>query len=189
MQDITQYMRTRRSALSLALHDPGPDDGQLRTIVEIASRVPDHGKLAPWRFELWTPELRQRLCDELQNHLSSWEESPEREKKRQETLKLLHAPCVLTVISTAMDHPKIPVWEQHLSAGAVCMAMLIAANSLEFEAQWLTGWYVYDREIQHILGLQEGEQIAGMIHIGSSSTPKTERARPDIGSLFTVRED
>ena len=188
MIDLTQYMRTRRSSLSLTLEEPGPDADQLRTILEISTRVPDHGKLAPWRFELWPIDVRQQMHDQLQEVLKAATDIDDVEKKVQTTGKLLHAPCVLVVISTAAEHPKIPVWEQHLSTGAVCMNTLIAANSLGFEAQWLTAWFIYRAETRAILGLADGEQIAGIIHIGSSSVPKTERDRPDIDTLFSIRE-
>ena len=188
MTDLTNYMKTRRSSLSLTLEEPGPDADQLRTILEIATRVPDHGKLAPWRFELWPMPVRQKLHDALQDFLQATPDIPDQEKKRQGTQKLLHAPCVLVVISTAGEHPKIPVWEQHLSTGAVCMNTLIAANSLGFEAQWLTAWYPYEERARHILGLQSGEKIAGIIHIGSSSVPKSERPRPEIDAHFSIRE-
>ena len=189
MTDLTQYMKTRRSSLSLTLDAPGPDADQLRTILEIATRVPDHGKLAPWRFELWPMDVRQKMHDQLQRVLLAAPDIPDVEKKTQDTAKLLHAPCVLAVISTASEHPKIPLWEQHLSTGAVCMNALIAANSLGFEAQWLTAWYIYMEESLEILGFSEGEQIAGIIHIGTSNVPKSERSRPDIDSLYSIRKN
>ena len=188
MLELTQYMKTRRSSLSLTLDAPGPDEAQLRSILEIASRVPDHGKLAPWRFELWPMAVREKVHNDLQHLLTSLTDLPDREKKSQATQKLLHAPCVLMVISTAQEHPKIPLWEQQLSAGAACMNTLIAANSLGFEAQWLTAWYVYDDRARGILRLKDGERIAGIIHIGSSSVAKSERPRPEIDSLFSIRE-
>ncbi|MEP0944356.1 MAG: nitroreductase [Rhizobiaceae bacterium] len=188
MTDLTHYMKTRRSSLSLTLEAPGPDEPQLRTILEIATRVPDHGKLAPWRFELWPMEVRQAMHDRLQEFLQKSTDMPDLEKKIQATAKLLHAPCVLAVISTATAHPKIPLWEQHLSTGAACMNTLIAANSLGFEAQWLTAWYIYLERTRDILGLAQGEQIAGIIHLGTSTVPKSERPRPDIDTLFSIRE-
>jgi nitroreductase len=188
MSELTRYLKTRRSALSLTLESPGPDEKQLRTILDIATRVPDHGKLAPWRFELWTMPMRQRLHDDLQQYLQDTPDVPDREKLVQSTQKLLHAPCVLVVISTAGEHPKIPEWEQHLSAGAVCMNTLMAANSLGYEAQWLTAWYVYDENVRDLIGLKSEEQIAGIVHIGSSSIPKIDRPRPDVDQLYSVRE-
>lgn len=189
MNELAKYMKTRRSALSLTLEAPGPDDAQLQTILEIASRVPDHGKLAPWRFELWPMVVREGLNAKLQSYLDRHDDISDREKKRQGTEKLRHAPCVLAVVSTAAEHPKIPVWEQHLSAGAVCMNTLIAANALGFEAQWLTAWYIYEQGAQELLGLKTGEQIAGIIHIGTTNVPKTERPRPGISDLYSIREE
>lgn len=188
MTDLTEYMKKRRSSLSLTLDAPGPDADQLRSIVEIASRVPDHGKLAPWRFELWPMAVRQKMHGELLQLLARLPDIDDPQKKAQAADKILHAPCVMAVISTAGEHPKIPVWEQHLSAGAACMNTLIAANAFGFEAQWLTAWYIYEDQARSILGLNTGEQIAGIVHIGSSSVPKTERPRPEIDSIFSVRE-
>ena len=188
MTDLTQYMKSRRSSLSLTLEEPGPDAAQIQTILEIATRVPDHGKLAPWRFELWPMAVRQDLHDKLQAYLTDHPNIPDREKKIQSTQKILHAPCVLVAISTAQEHPKIPIWEQHLSAGAACMNTLIAANSLGFEAQWLTAWYIYEAGARPLLKLNDGEQIAGIIHIGTSSVAKSERPRPEIDTLFSIRE-
>ncbi len=187
MNQLQDYMKTRRSALSVSLEEPGPDDDELRAILEIATRVPDHGKLAPWRIELWTPQMRKDMHRRLLDLLHSRQDVPDLGKKEQGTNKLLHAPTVLVVISTAADHPKIPVWEQQLSAGAVCMNTLIAANAAGYGSQWLTAWYVYDDEAQQMLGLNEGERIAGLIFIGSSSATKNERDRPDIDALYTVR--
>ena len=179
MSDLTQYMKTRRSSLSLTLEEPGPAAAQLRTILEIATRVRDHGKLAPWRCERWPMNVRQKVHDQLQERLYAATDIDDVEKKAQGTAKLLHAPCVLVAISTAAEHPKIPIWEQHLSTGA---------NSLGFEAQWLTAWYIYRNDCRDILGLAPGEQIAGIIHIGTNKAPKTDRPRPDIDSLYSIRE-
>lgn len=188
MTSIKEFMKTRRSALSLTLEEPGPDAAQLKNILEIASRVPDHGKLAPWRFVLWSKAARETMHAQLLELLGRRPDIDDHPKKTKGTDKLLHAPCVLAVISCTTDNPKVPQWEQHLSAGAVCMNTLIAANALGFEAQWLTAWYVYEDEAGSILELKSGERIAGIIHIGSSSTPKNERPRPDIQDIFQVRE-
>ena len=188
MGTLTDYLLTRRSSLSLSLHEPGPNAQQLEKLITIASRVPDHGKLAPWRFVLWTKEARATMHADLLNLLENYAEVDDKPKKIKGTDKLLHAPCVLAVISTASDHPKIPVREQVLSAGAACMNCIIASNALGFEAQWLTAWYVYDDQARDILDLKPGEEIAGIIHIGTSSTPKTERARPDLDEIYSVRE-
>lgn len=188
MNDLIQYLKKRRSALSVTLTDPGPGETDVRSMVEIASRVPDHGKLAPWRFVLWSPETRADMHARLSDFLASKPEIDDSAKKQQGTDKLLHAPCVIAVISKAAEHPKIPKWEQILSTGAVCQNLLIAANAHGFDAQWLTAWYVYEEDAKPILGLAGEEQIAGIIHIGSSDVPKNERPRPVLDDIFSIRE-
>lgn len=187
MQSLETYMKTRRSAVSVTLEEPGPDRSQLRTMIEIASRVPDHGKLAPWRFVSWEKPAREDMHERLSALLETLQGIEDKPKKQAGTDKILHAPCVVAVISTASDHPKIPVWEQQLSAGAACMNMLIAANSMGYEAQWLTAWYVYEDAARDILQLAEGERIAGIIHIGSTAAPKSERPRPPLDDIFSTR--
>lgn len=187
MSSLEDYLNTRRSSLSMTLEEPGPDAEQLRSIITIASRVPDHGKLAPWRFELWPMEERKQMHSELVSLLNSGLAEDDVEKLIKGTDKLLHGPCVIAVISTADEHPKIPIWEQHLSVGAACMKTLMAANALGFEAQWLTAWYVYDDRARDILRLGKTERIAGIMHIGSSKTQKNERPRPDIDAIFSIR--
>ncbi|MEO1397304.1 MAG: nitroreductase [Pseudomonadota bacterium] len=192
MNDLINYMKSRRSALSLTLELPGPTPAQIEEIVTVAARVPDHGKLAPWRFETWSIDRRQRLHDELLARLEAREPGADGEdvaKLRQQTEKLMHAPTLLVCISTSREHPKIPVWEQHLSAGAACMNALIAANAMGFEAQWLTAWYVYDDTTAPLLELQEGERIAALIHIGSTSVAKSERPRPALDAIFQHKEE
>ena len=186
MKNLADYLSNRRSALSVTLEEPGPDAATIRAMVTIASRVPDHGKLAPWRFEVWDSAFRTSLHRDLVASVDDGAEGAA--KRRAETDKLLHGPCVIAVISTAAEHPKIPIWEQHLSAGASCLALLMAANAFGFEAQWLTAWYVYAPEAQQILGLSEGERLAGLIHVGTSGAPKQERDRPDIDTILTHRK-
>ena len=169
------------------LVEPGPDPEQLRSIIEIACRVPDHGKLAPWRFVHWTMDARTKMHADLMGLLESLDNIPDKPKKEQGTAKLLHGPCVIAVISKAAPHPKVPEWEQILSAGASCTNILMAANALGFEAQWLTAWYVYEDAARGILGLEDGERIAGIIHIGSSNIPKNERPRPEIDAVYSER--
>ena len=189
MNALLDHLKTRRSALSLTLEAPGPDEAQIRTMVEIASRVPDHGKLAPWRFEVWSKPLRETMHAALVDMLDGHEDVPDKAKLIKGTDKLLHAPCVIAVISQPQGDSKIPIWEQTLSAGAACMNLLHAANAKEYEAQWLTAWYVYDRAAQSGLGLSGEEQIAGIVHIGSSQIPKSERPRPDLDSVLSFRSE
>ncbi len=170
----------------MTLDEPGPSDDQVRSMLTIATRVPDHGKLAPWRFELWRPAFRKSLHAKLSALIDPTQ--VDAGKMQAGTDKVLHAPCVIAVISTATEHEKIPVWEQHLSVGASCMLLLQAANAAGFDAQWLTAWYTYDERALRMLGLAEGEKIAGLIHIGTSDVTKVERPRPDVDDIYSVRE-
>jgi len=184
--ELIDHLRTRRSSLSLTLEEPGPTGDQLEGMLTIASRVPDHGKLSPWRFELWTPEARKAMHADIVALID--DEAEDAAKKRSGADKLLHAPCLIAVISQAQIHEKIPEWEQILSAGAACMNLLHAANAYGFEAQWLTAWYVYEKRAGSILQLGADERIAGLVHIGSSSAGKSERPRPTLESIFSTRK-
>jgi nitroreductase len=183
--DLKSYLNTRRSVPALQMSEPGPDRSQINEMLRLATRVPDHGKLAPWRFLVITSESRTRIGAELariaierRGDLSEKEVEIERER-------LARAPVVIAVISTAGEHPKIPVWEQQLSAGAVCLNLFMAANALGFAANWLTEWYAYDAATRPLFGLKDGEQIAGFLHIGTSGMTPPDRPRPDVDALTT----
>ena len=163
---ILGLLNTRKSASAKAVGDPGPTPEQLRTILTAAVRVPDHGKLTPWRFILFEGEARGEFGKVMRKR---WQElHPEH---REGTLgfvagMFLRAPVVVAVVSTAQTHPKIPVWEQQLSSGAVCMTMLLAAAALGVGCQWMTDWPAYDEAMPGALGLAAHEKIAGIIYLG-----------------------
>ena len=175
---------TRRSGSAKAMTGPGPDAQELRTILAAAARVPDHGKLFPWRFILFEGDARARIGDVLAECLKASEEATE-ERLAMERARFLRAPTVVAVISRVREGIPIPVWEQQLSAGAVCQTMLIAATSLGFVANWLTEWPAYNPLVAQRLGLQEGERVAGFVYIGKSAQPLEERVRPDLDKIVT----
>lgn len=187
-QALRHHLASRRSALSITLEAPGPAEATLRAMLTMAARTPDHGKLAPWRFEVWSQGFRERLHGAMSEHLAARDDLEEPAKKQAGTDKLLHAPTVVAVVSTASEHPKIPEWEQVLSAGAVCMNLLHAANAHGFGAQWLTAWFLYDERAAAQLELAEGERVAGLFFIGTSDAAKAERDRPDVAALTTIRD-
>src|SRR6185312_4373555 len=129
---------TRRSGSAKAMTGPGPDADQLRTILTAATRVPDHGKLFPWRFVLFEGDARARFGEVLAGCLPKEEATPER--LAMERGRFLRAPVVVGVISKVRDGIPIPVWEQQMSSGAVCQTILFAATALGFVANWLTEW-------------------------------------------------
>jgi len=183
---LVGYLRTRRTIPSAQMGLPGPDPQRLRTMLEIAARVPDHGKLAPWRFILYHREEREALVAGLARIALHAADEKEGRIRAEKARGMGDAPLIVAVVSAPIaEHPKIPLWEQQLSAGAVCLNLLHAAQAHGFAAQWLTGWFAYDAEAARWLGLREGERFAGFLHIGTPTMPPTERDRPDVDALTT----
>ena len=185
MNDTIKLLQQRRSAPPAQMRGPGPDEAELQTLLALAARVPDHGKLAPWRFILFEGEGRARAGAILAEIYARREPEAEDSRLETERNRFLRAPLVVGVVSRATPHVKIPLWEQELSAGAVCMALTVAATSLGFRTAWLTEWFAYDREVLSRFGLAEHEKIAGYIHIGRVEAAIEDRARPDLAALVT----
>lgn len=177
------FMRKRRSHPSVTMAEPAPDEAQLQDLLAIAARVPDHGKLAPWRFIVYRAPAGEMiggfLCDLYEKQAGPLDQA-QRDKER---TRFTRAPLVVGVVSCAAEHPKIPLWEQQLSAGAVCMTLLSAALAAGFAAQWLTEWYAFDDEAGQYLGLKAGERFAGFIHMGTPTQTPAERPRPEISEI------
>lgn len=178
-------LNQRRSTPSRLLSEPGPDAGQLRAMLAAAIRVPDHGRLAPWRFITLRGQARLALGQALVRRWREREPEPSQAVLDKEGQRFCHAPLVVGVVGRITPGHQIPEQEQLLSGGAVCFALLLAAQGMGFGAQWLTGWAAYDRPIMDLLGLTEHERVLGFIHIGTASEIAPERARPDIDELLT----
>jgi nitroreductase len=174
---------TRRSGSAKAMTGPGPSPEELRTILAVASRAPDHGKLAPWRFILFEGAAREQMGRLLAECVPENEASDERLSV--ERGRFLRAPVVVGVVSRVRAGIPIPEWEQMLSAGAACENMLIASHALGFVANWITEWCAYNPKVSESLGLKEDERIAGFVYIGTAAAPLEERVRPDLDSLIT----
>ncbi len=185
MTELLHYLKTRRSALAMTLVEPAPDAMQIKTMIEIASRVPDHCKLAPWRFVEYMQETRKRLAGLFVEISNKHGDISRRDSREKQIASFASAPLVIGVVSSPVENPKVPTWEQELSCGAACMQLLVAANALGFEAQWLSGFYMLDDHTTPLLGIKDGERIAGMIHIGSSDADKKERTRPPFDAIFS----
>jgi nitroreductase len=183
--DALALLASRRSASAKAMREPGPTPAQLDAILAAAVRVPDHGKLAPWRFIIIEGEARAALGAVLE---ARWRDlNP---AHGEQTLAFVRsfftrAPLTVCVVSTAAPHPKIPEWEQVLSAGAVCQTMLIAATALGVGCQWLTDWCAYDPVTTQAIGLGASEKVAGFVFLGTSAEPLADRPRPEPSSLTT----
>jgi nitroreductase len=175
----------RRSTSAKAMGEPGPDAAQLRQILQAASRVPDHGKLFPWRFLVIEGEARAALGEVLAEALVARNATVSESLKRFERGRFLRAPVVIAVISSLKTEKPIPEWEQRLSAGAVCQTMLVAAAASGFGANWLTEWCAYDEIVTAKLGLGEGEKVAGFVYIGTATAPLEERDRPVLEDIVS----
>lgn len=182
---LKSYLKTRRSTPAKMLSEPGPDEATIVEMLTIASRVPDHGKLAPWRFIVYSGESRNRLGAQLADIALSDNPQIPADRLEQDKQRLTRAPVVIAVVSRAAPHPKIPEWEQVLSAGAVCLNLLMAANACGFAANWITEWICDDRDALAVLGVESSERIAGMIYVGSPTVSPSERPRPDVMDIST----
>lgn len=167
----------RRSTLARLMAEPGPDAQQRDALLRLAARVPDHGKLFPWRFITFEGEARARFGDILEARLRDLEPDAPPERFELERNRFTRAPLVVAVISDVTENHKIPEWEQILSAGAACQTLLVAASAMGFAAQWLTEWYAYDPVARAALELSASERVAGFIYIGTASEDPTERPR------------
>ena len=178
-------LASRRSVAPVALSGPGPSPEQLDTLLKTAARVPDHGKLAPWRFIVFEGEARERAGKIIAEQFKSANPDAPADRVSVEARRLAHAPLVVAVVSRAAPHVKIPEWEQVMSAGAVCMTLGIAVKAMGFSCAWLTEWYAYDRAILNRLGLAPHEKIAGFVHIGHASGVPEDRVRPVLDEIVS----
>lgn len=182
---LLDYLRVRRSTPALQLAEPGPSKTEIEDILRLAVRVPDHGKLAPWRFVVFRGEERVRLGETALR--IALEKNPDLDLQQQEAerTRLTRAPVVIAVISTAKPHFKIPEWEQIMSAGAVCLNLILAANASGFAANWLTEWLAFDPAFLAEIDVDAAEKVAGFIHVGSTTFPPVERPRPELADVVT----
>ena len=185
MPDALELLRTRRSVKPMEMTGPGPSELEIDTLLAIASRVPDHGKLAPWRFIVFQGDARLAAGAAIAgvfaaDHADATPDQLEFERKR-----LARAPLVIAVVSRAGPHVKIPEWEQQLSAGASALNLVIAAHAMGYAASWITEWYAYDRRVLDKLGVTANERVAGFVHIGRAAKTPEDRERPKLESIVT----
>lgn len=177
--DVIEFMQRRRSVSARTMAEPGPGPDEIETMLGIALRVPDHGKLAPWRLKIISGAARDAYAEVLARAYAR--DKPDASDKliAFEAEKAHRAPVVIAVVSVRDPSSKIPQIEQLLSAGAVCQNLLIAAGALGYAAQWITEWPAYNADVKRALGAAETDDIVGFVHIGSVSEPPKERDRPD----------
>lgn len=185
MPDALELLKTRRSVKPIEMTGPGPTPSEIDTLLTIASRVPDHGKLTPWRFIVFEGEARLAAGAPIAAAFGAAHPDAAPDQIAFEANRLARAPLVIAVVSRAGPHVKIPEWEQQMSAGASAMSLAMAAHAMGYAASWLTEWYAYDRAVLDALGLSANERMAGFVHIGRPVKPPEDRERPKLESIVT----
>lgn len=185
MPDVIDFLKTRRSVKPREMSGPGPSPADLETILTIGSRVPDHGKLAPWRFIIFEGDARARAGEIIAKVFARKNPQATPDDIEVERRRLSDAPLVIGVVSLIKPHPKIPPYEQEMSAGASAMNIVTAATALGYGAAWLSGWFSFDRDVLDGFGLKPDEKLAGLIHIGTPTKPSEDRPRPNLADLVT----
>lgn len=185
MNETIDFLSARRSTPAHKLSEPAPSDEQLAQLLTIAARVPDHGKLTPWRFIVIRGDARGRLGERIAAAYAADNPEADAEKLAQQRSLLSRAPLVIAVVSRAEPHAKIPEWEQVLSVGAACQNLVIAANAAGFGANWITEWIAYDRRILDAIGLSSVERIAGFVHVGTAAERMPDRQRPNLADVVS----
>ncbi|WP_420962334.1 nitroreductase family protein [Brucella sp. IR073] len=182
---ILDFLLQRSSTPISAIGEPGPSDTDIETMIRAAIRVPDHGRLTPWRFVLYRGAAREEVGRYLAS-LAEEREGPLPEARREQELKrFARAPLVIGVISSPVAHERIPEWEQFLSAGAAAMNLCIAANALGYATNWITNWYSSDEKGRQLLGLAPHERVAGFVHIGTCDMKVPERPRAEFADVVS----
>lgn len=182
---VLALLAKRRSVKAQNLVAPGPSADQLETMLTIAARVPDHKKLAPWRFIVIEGEARARLGEVVAEACVAVEaEAPSEVRLATERGRFMRAPVVIAVVSRVVPS-MVPEWEQVLSAGAVCFNLCLAANAMGYATNWLTEWVAFNDAVVSALGLGERERIAGFIYIGTASELPEERDRPNLADIVS----
>jgi nitroreductase len=182
--ETLDFLLSRRSRPPKTLGLPVPDRTALAPLLQAAARVPDHGKLEPWRFVVLEAPACRRLADLTQEIGAAEGRDPDALAK--DVAGFADAHLVVAVILSPKPSPKIPAWEQEMSAGAVCLGLVNACLAAGWGAGWLTGWRARHREFcARGLGLAGHESVAGFIHVGTETRTPPERPRPDMGAITT----
>ncbi|UUP15863.1 nitroreductase family protein [Nitratireductor thuwali] len=182
-QNVIDFLLARRSAPIPELEGPEPTREEIETMLRAATRVPDHGMLAPWRFILYRGDARRSVGEKLAA-LAEEREGPLSEARReQELTRFSRAPLVVGVVSVPRESAKIPQWEMFLSGGMAAMNLILAADALGFGSNLITNWYSDVEEGRRILGLAPDEKVIGFVHIGRHKGGTPDRPRPDVLAL------
>jgi len=183
--ELLSFLKTRRSGKPALMTGPGPSEEQLREILTIAARVPDHKKLAPWRFIVFAGEARRQAGEVFAKACALEDASASETRIAFEQARFERAPVVVAVVSRVKPVPAAPEWEQILSAGASAYNLSLAANAFGFATAWVTEWVAYSETVKAAFGLSEGERIAGFVYIGTATEVQADRDRPILDEVVS----
>jgi nitroreductase len=182
---VLQHLRSRRSVSAGAMTGPAPGREALEAMLTIAARVPDHKKLAPWRFIVIEGDARAAFGERLAEICAANEPDASPARLETERGRFTRAPVVIAVVSSPKPHPACPEWEQILSAGAACLNLLHATAAMGFGGQWITEWYGYDDAVKAAFGLAPHERFAGFVYIGAPKERPADRERPELANIVS----
>lgn len=185
LNDLTSplsLLETRRSGRPREMVGPGPTPQELERILTIATRIPDHGKLSPWRFVIVGNDQRDELAVLLHRALQEDDPcaTPAHHEKADEFAQ--QGAALIVLVSAPVPEHKIPGWEQQLSTGAAGMQLLNAAHALGYVGGWITGWQAYSPRVNAAF-CAEGERIAGFVFLGHPGAELVERPRPLLDAV------
>ncbi len=183
-QAAYDFLSTRRSRPWRSIAAPAPDDATLQELLTIAARVPDHGKLVPFRFVVLREPALRRIADLVATYGQKMERTEEEIAKAREVYD--HSPLAVAVVERPQYSAKVPSVEQQYAAGAACFQLLNAALAAGWAANWLSGWLSHNGPFRsNVLGLEGNERLVGLVHIGTETATPPERPRPDMDDLVT----
>ncbi|MGL4488626.1 MAG: nitroreductase family protein [Rhizobiaceae bacterium] len=184
-QNVIDFLLSRKSPPISVIHEPAPSDSELETMIRIASRVPDHGLLEPWRFIAYRGEARARVGEFLAKRIVELEGDVPEQRITQEKNRFTRAPLVVGVVSVPREHPRVPDWEKFISGGNAAFALVLAAHALGYAANWVSNWYADDAPSRAFMGLAPEERAIGFVHIGTIDAKVPDRPRPDPSKVLS----
>jgi nitroreductase len=177
-QAVIDFLLSRKSPPISQLHEPAPDNAQIDLMIRVATRIPDHGLLEPWRFILYRGDVRGRIGAFFAKRAAEREGPLNEQRIAQEQARFTRAPLIIGVVSSPKPHERIPEWEQFLSGGNAAYSLVLAAHALGFGANWVSNWFADDAPSRAFLGLAPHERVVGFVHIGTYKTKVPDRPRP-----------
>jgi nitroreductase len=185
-QTVIDFLLSRKSPPISVINEPAPSALELETMIRIATRVPDHGLLEPWRFIEYRGEARAKVGEFLAKRIVEIEGEVSEQRVIQEKSRFTRAPLVVGVVSVPREHPRVPDWEKFISGGNAAFALVLAAHALGYSANWVSNWYADDAPCRAFMGLAPEERAIGFVHIGTIDVKVPDRPRPDPKAVLTA---